>query len=100
MELDISLFGDHELHIRACGTAYQFRLRSSISSMDKGRFYALQNFDCVKAQKDFGLRRNDNDLDRPTTASSQCVYDSYEVMRTKAQKFYLHNWDREHLLRK
>src|SRR6218665_454182 len=86
------------LRIRACGTAYLLRLRSSISSMDMERFYVVQNFERIKAQKDFGLKRNDNGLDRPTTANSQCVYDSCEVMRTMAQKFYLHNWDRGHLL--
>src|SRR6218665_102960 len=91
MGMGISLFGGHELHIRACGTAYQLRLRSSISSRGRERSSPYENFDCVKAQKDFGLKRSGSGLDRPTTANSQCVCDSCEVMRTTAQKFYLHN---------
>src|SRR6218665_2936603 len=98
MEMDILLFGDHELHIRACGTADQLRLRSSISSMGMERSDAHENFEKIGDAKDFELKRSGSDYDRPTTANSQCVYDSCEVMRTMAQKFYLHNWDRERLL--
>src|SRR6218665_2602774 len=100
MEMGTSLFGDHEFHIRACGTAYQLRLRSSISSRGRERSDVHENFEKIGDAKDFGLKHNDSDYDRPTTANSQCVYDSCEVMRTMAQKSYLHNWDREHLLRK
>src|SRR6218665_1745463 len=98
MEMDILLFGDHEFHIRACGTAYQLRLRSSISSMGMERSSPYENFEKIGDAKDFGLKHNDNDRDRPTTANSQCVYDSCEVMRTTAQKFYLHNLDIGRLL--
>src|SRR6218665_1796368 len=98
MKMGTSLFEGRELHIQACAIAYQLQTRSNISSRGREISDAHENFDCVKAQKDFGLRHNDNGLDRPTTTNSQCVYDSYEVMRTMAQKFYLHNWDRGHLL--
>src|SRR6218665_756680 len=98
MEMDILLFGDHEFHIRACGTAYQLQTRSSISSRDRERSDAHENFEKIGDAKDFGLKRNDSGHDRPTTSNSQCVYDSCETMRTMAQKSYLHNWDRERLL--
>src|SRR6218665_3956471 len=98
MGMGTSPFGGHELHIRACAIAYQFQLRSNISSRGRERSSRYENFDCVKAQKDFGLKRSGSGLDHPTTANSQCVYDSCEVMRTMAQKFYLRNWDRGHLL--
>src|SRR6218665_3480441 len=98
MGMGISLFGDHELHIRACGTAYQFQVRSNISSRGRERSSRYENFDCVKAQKDFVLKHSGSGLDRPAKPNSQCVYVCCEVMRTMAQKFYLHNWDREHLL--
>src|SRR6218665_307804 len=98
MGMGTSLFEGRELHIQACETAYQFQTRSNISSRGRERSSPYENFDCVKAQKDFGLRHNDNGLDRPTTANSQCAYDSCEAMRTMAQKSYLRNWDRGHLL--
>ena len=68
--------------------------------MDKEKFYAVQNFEKIGDVKDCGLKHSDNDRDHPTTANSQCVYDSCETMRTMAQKFYLHNWDRGRLLSK
>src|SRR6218665_3438720 len=98
MGMGTSLFEGRELHIQACAIAYQFQTSSNISSRGMERSSCYENFDCVKAQKDFGLKRNDNGLDRPTTSNSRCVYDSCETMRTMAQKFYLHNWDRGHLL--
>jgi len=52
----------------------------------------------IEDVKDFELKRNDNGHDRPASSNSQCVYDSYEEMRTMAQKFYFRNWGREHLL--
>src|SRR6218665_2373157 len=100
MGMGTSPFGGHELHIRACGTAYQLRLRSSISSMGRERSSPYENFEKIGDAKDFGLKHNDSGHDRPTTSNSQYVYDSCETMRTMAQKFYLHNLDRGRLLSK
>src|SRR6218665_1667731 len=98
MAMGTSLFGDRELHIQACGTAYQLRLRSSISSMGRERSSRYEYFEKIGDAKDFELKRSGSDYDHPTRANSQCAYDSCEAMRTMAQKSYLHNWDREHLL--
>src|SRR6218665_2229534 len=98
MEMGTSLFGDHELHIQACGTAYKLQTRSSISSMGRERSSRYEYFEKIGDAKDFELKRSGSDYDRPTRANSQCVYDSCEVMRTTAQKFYLHNLGIGHLL--